>query len=650
MKNRITELENILLDQKSKYYLGEKCISDKEYDKLEEELATLNPSSPVLSTVGFKSFGTKSKHKRPILSLEKFKTADELMKWIGNKEVCMSYKLDGSNIDLTFSKTCLLKAVTRGDGFEGDDVTENFLFIKMKRTIDVHNEIRINGEVCITEENFALLSDEMVRRNLPKPESIRNIVAGLLHRKEHKDLCRYLTFLPHGYHASDIFFRTDEQMFVFFEAQGWKTPFVNYRNFKNVAELQKVLDKHAELINESEFLCDGLVFSVNDSKAQLDMGSTAHHPKGKVAFKYQAESAETKIIDIDIRTNRTGKVSFTGIVEPVELSGAKVNRVTFHNANYIQIHNINIGATIEICRSNEVIPKHKRTINTNGTFTLPTKCSSCGSTLVWTETDKDLMCENFYCDAKKIQQIVHFTNVLNMKNINEQTINKLYEAGAISSISDLYRLNENDLLSIEGFKERSAQRVIDGINDCREINIVKFLASIGIAGVGESVAELICSNVLNTVEDFNKIQCAKLIKLDGIGNVLATNINNVLLSEKMAELIEELKGLGVTIKHYLSVEKTDNLTLDGLTVVFTGSLSKPRKTVELMVKEAGGLIGSSVNKNTSYLVTDDPNSGSSKNRDAKKNGVKIISEQELYVIMGHQEEKPKSENLSLWEE
>lgn len=621
MKRTIKDREVEILRHKQLYYTGNAEISDQEFDRLEEELRNLYPASPVLSKVGY-SPADKIPHKRPMLSLEKVKDIDQLKKWIGSTPCVVSEKLDGSSCSIIYRWGEFYQAKTRGDGQFGENITEHINFINFPHKVAEFSdfeEVEVRGEVIITRDDFLKLIKAVLELGQEPPSSMRNCVAGLLHRKTDKHLCKYLTFCAYD---SDYSYSAREHIQLLkLGDSGFKTPFwILFPEGNTLEEVMKISD-------HDYYLTDGLVISIDDREDQLSRGFTDHHPKGKIAFKFASEEAETTIKGILTDVGRTGKVTFVGEVEPVELSGAVISRVTLHNASYIEDHSINIGSQILITRSNEVIPKHVKTLASSGNYTFPTICPSCFSSLV--REGVDLYCKNEKCPAQAIGKIANWIKMLSIDSIGDETLGKMFNTGLIEAIPDLYKVTVADLMKMDKLGKRSATKIVENIQNTKEIPLEIFLSACGIPNVGMGTAKLLTINYLSLDKIFEVVLSGRSFSsIEGIGSVTSASLIKY-FSGSGQELVQRLRQAGVSIK---DAEDLSNRPLSGLRFVITGTLSKPRKAVENWIETYGGKLSGSVSAQTNYLVCNEL-SGSTKSRKATELGVKVITEEDLYKIV-----------------
>jgi DNA ligase (NAD+) len=614
------QLEQKVLEAKKNYYSGYPTITDAQYDALESTLKQEYPDSIVLSIVGYEiDKKGKVKHNKKMLSLEKIKNFNDLRKFanLTQGDIFCSYKMDGSACSIVFENGKFFQAKTRGNGTWGEIITKHLEHLNFPKELNCE-KLEVRGEVVISQTNF-----EKLKKELNDDEIIqRNIVSGLLHRKEGLEICKYLDFFAYDVLGKE--FKTEEEKFNYLKSIGFKTP--------NKCLLGKDFEESDFMVIENDYkfyfnyLVDGLVFSINNCNEQEELGYTSHHPKGKIAYKFQSETAVTKIKDIEVGLGRTGKLSFVGIIEPVELSGVQINRVTLHNVAYIKEHQINIGALIEITRSNEVIPKHISTLESEGEFEFIENCPCCGSQLQQSETEVDLVCINDLCEAKKIARIMGWININEIYYLGAQNLFKMIDTGFVNQIADLYKITKEQLLKLDGFQIGLATKIIDSINTTKEVDSYKFLAGLGINNVGRRMSKLLLEKygtVKNLIANLNN-NFADDIK--GIGPKIKEKLINFLTNEKMVKEIENIFEQ-VTEKE---LKKSEG-NLSGKNLAITGTLTKGRKEIEKDIETAGGKVGS-ISNNTNYLVANEI-SNSSKFTKANKLGIKIITEKELYEII-----------------
>jgi DNA ligase (NAD+) len=626
-KNRIQELERLILHHKECYYQGKAEISDERYDLLEEELRSLDPSNPVLYLVGFKQSESlnKTEHKKKMLSLEKTYDEKDLLKWIGGKEVLSIFKIDGSSCSLVYEKGHLVIAKTRGDGQFGENITKKAVFISdIPKFVPGGENFEVRGEVYCVEKKFFELSKEMEDLKLEKPSSQRNIVAGLLSRKENIHLSRHLCFQAFDLISDHKFIKEHEKL-EFLKASGFITP--EYVIHQGPKEVKERVAEARSFMSEGDYLIDGLVFIYDELKLHDELGETSHHPRYKLAFKFAGETKAAIINEIEWGVSRNGTLTPVALIQPTELSGAVISRVTLHNFGMVQSFSLKKGDRIEIIRSGEVIPKFLGVAEKSpGVFTYPKTCPSCGSKLriqeIW------LFCENEICPAKIKEEILNYVHKAGIDDLSDKRLDELISKGMVENIPDLYRLKVEDFLLLDKVKERLATKIFENINKTRRQGLAQFISAIGVEGVSIAKSEKIISHGHNTLQKIQALTLERMLEIEGFAEKSSLAILSSLAKKK--PVIEELVSLGIFVQ-------ADNIAtgegpLKGLRFCITGELGQPRQTVEKMIKQNGGVIAG-VSKNLSYLVTNEEESTSSKYIKAKAFGIPIINEEKLIKMI-----------------
>jgi DNA ligase (NAD+) len=626
--SRVQELEKLILHHKEVYYRGKAEISDEAFDQLEAELKKLDPENPVLSLVGHQLSDPAGKvsHQRRMLSLEKTYDENSLVKWIGEEEVLSVLKIDGSSCSLIYEQGKLVMAKTRGDGQFGENVTRKAFFIPdIPKRIPFQGYLEVRGEIFCLEANFFVLSKIMQEMGLEKPSSQRNIVAGLLGRKENVQLASHLSFKAFDL-ISEVKFKHEAEKVSELKRLGFDLPdFELHRPGKSLA---KRIAEAKDFMAKGDYLIDGLVFVYNDLRLHEELGETSHHPRYKLAFKFQGETKVTVIKDIEWGVSRNGLLTPVALVEPVELSGAMIGRVTLHNFGLVQNFELKSGDKIEIIRSGEVIPKFLGIVEkANGGFSFPEECPSCCSRLrvqdIW------LMCENPVCPAKVREEILNYIHKSGVEDLSDRRLEELMQKGLVEQVPDLYRLRVEDFLLLDKVKDKLANKMFENIQKSKQQTLVQFISAIGLEGISTAKTEKIIAHGHNTLEKFLQLSLDKILAIEGFaeksGQVMLRSL------ELKKPLIEELLAVGVIVKS--DEIMTGEGPLKGLKFCITGELSAPRTEIERQIKLSGGIMVGSVSKNTNYLVTNETESSSSKFVKAKSLGVPIISEAQLQALL-----------------
>ena len=635
----IEKLACDILRHKALYYEGFPEISDLEYDALEDKLRTFNPHHKVLNLVGFEAKSiskNKRQHKVPMLSLAKTYDVKELLSWQKEKEVVATHKIDGNSLSLIYKKGELVLAKTRGNGEEGEDVTGKILWVsecpkklqeKSLKDLSILNltddEIEVRGELYCLEEEFPRLAEKMIALGLPQASSPRNIVAGILSRKNHIHLARYFNFFAFEviFKGSSQFFKTEMTKISWLRDAGFFYP--PYKLLLKENDIKEYLSALKEEIDSHSYGIDGAVFNFNDLTCHETLGETAHHPRYKISFKWQGETGRTKIQKIIWSTSRFGTVTPVAQVESTYLSDAKITNVTLHNLAHVKLFKLKAHDEIEIVRSGEVIPKFLRVIKQNpGEALIPKECPSCGSELI--EENIRLVCENNLCGARVISKILNWIKQAQIDDLSEKRLMALIEARKVSQIEDLYKLTKEDFLSLPMTKEKLATKLMHNIEGSKKLPLVSFLCALGIEGAGKTTW-LHLTKFFPTLEDLLKATPEDLINLDGFAEKTGEQITKGLKENK--SLMERLFALGVEVEKREMID--GQAPLEGLVFVITGALLRPREEIIEYLQTLGAKVSSSVTKKTTALVSDDFSKKSSKTIKAESLGVPIWSEDEL---------------------
>ena len=627
--SKVKELEEKIIKNKRLYYQGNPNISDFEYDAIEKNLRELDPSNFALSIVGTDVFNTeKVAHESKMLSLGKTYQIEELSKWIDSREVVSTYKIDGSSCSLIYTNGALVLAKTRGDGRFGENMTEKALYIPdIPKKIKNKSALEIRGEIFCTEENFIALAKEMEKRSLNEPSSQRNIVAGIIGRRENISLAKYLSFQAFELLGEDLNLKTEMEKFRFLEKLNFHTP--EKQLHKNLKTVETALKEAQEFMSEGNYLIDGLVFTYNELALHEELGQTAHHPRFKMAYKFQGESKPTKIESISWQVSRNGFLTPVANVFPVDLSGAKVSRVTLNNYGMVNQFKLKAGDEIEIVRSGEVIPKFLSVVSRGeGKFSVPTLCPSCKTKVEVQEIR--LVCPNDLCPDKIKDDILNFIKKIGVDDLSSKRLEEFLRLGIVTDIPSLYELTEKDLLGVEKVKEKLASKIVGSIKASLNADLVTFLSALGLAGGAYNKCEKIVQNGYDTIDKVLALKKEDLEEIESFAEVSSkTLVESIQAKRKM---IEKLIGYGFKLN--AQVADTSSGVLSGAKFCITGTLSMKRSELEKLVKANGGVVQSTVSKETSYLLTNDTESSSSKFKKANTLSTPIINEESFFKLIG----------------
>ena len=632
----VERLANLILQHKKFYYSGTPEISDTEYDQLEEELRKLSPNHPVLDMVGSeptekKKASAKVKHKIPMLSLDKTYDSEQLIEWSAGKELLATYKLDGNSLSLIYEEGKLIQAKTRGNGKFGEDVSDKIAWVSdclpFLELNSVPANFEIRGELCCSQGQFSNISAEMAALELEQPSSPRNIVSGILGRKKHLELARFFNFFAFDLISSnEEIFTSEKDKMNTLQNLGYRVP--TFALLTNNSEILNFLSEAKENISKNAFGIDGIVFTYNNTSTHQELGSTAHHPKYKLSFKWQGETAQAKIEDFVWSTSRLGIVTPVAIIDPVFLSDAQIRNITLHNASHVKTNNLKIGDVIEIVRSGEVIPKFLRVIETQeGSYRFPALCPACGGRLEFDEIR--LTCTNTAnCPAQQLGRILNWIKCVDIEDLSEKRLQALLDCELVSHASDLYKLKKYDFLKIPLTKEKMADKLFLNIQKRKNIPLNSFLNGLGIRGIGQTTWDLIIKQY-PTLENVLSLSTTDLLKIKGFAEKMALQVVSGL--EECQNDIEKFLAAGVTLENQ---NRLSSIKFVDKNFVITGTLSAPRNDIVLALKKHGAKVSASVSKNTFVLIINDPNSQSSKAKKARELNIPMWTEQRLWSELG----------------
>ena len=647
-KKRIEELIKVLNEASAAYYdEASEIMSNYEYDALYDELEALeketgySPDDSPTKNVGYtvQSELPKEKHRSRMLSLDKTKSREELAAWLGEHEGLLSWKLDGLTVVLTYEGGNLIKAVTRGNGDIGEVITPNALvFANVPKHISYTGHVVIRGEAVITYEEFERINAAIDDADA-KYKNPRNLCSGSVRQLNSKITAernvRFYAFTLSEADDVEVAGLRSNQM-KWMAEQGF-----------NVVEYIKVdsksifaaIDKYAERVHSFEIPSDGLVLTLEDLEYAATLGTTAKFPRDSLAFKWADQQAETVLREIEWSPSRTGLLNPIAIFDAVELEGTTVKRASVHNLNILESLKLGIGDTITVYKANMIIPQIGDNLTRSGNIEFPSRCPVCdGDTEVKLMTGtKVLTCTNPNCLAKQVKRFSLFVSrdALNIEGLSEQTLLKFIGLGYIKSFGDIFRLHSHrgEILELEGFGEKSYEKLNSSIEKARHTVPARILAALGIPGVGVTTATQIAKSCENKWDKISSLTYDELITIDGIGEVMARDFEAFFADEHNMTVVDDLVN-------ELDIDETYEAmgtALAGAIFVITGSLEHYKSRTELKkeIEAQGGKVAGSVSKNTSYLVTNNPESGSAKNKAAAELGVKIITEEEIRTMLGY---------------
>jgi DNA ligase (NAD+) len=452
-------------------------------------LAPEHPVLTIVGAVNLESSNPKVLHETPMLSLDKTYDVDVLIKWAMGHDVLGTLKVDGTSMSLVYKSGRFNLAKTRGNGREGEDVTSKLKWVADAIPHLKHlGDFEVRGELYCSESNFLKLADEMVSLGLERPSSPRNIVAGILGRKVHGELARFFNFFAFDILGLDGF-TTETQKMAWLADCGFRMP--SPQLLRSKKDIEGYLDRVQTIMEEDEVGCDGAVFSYNELKLHDDLGATSHHPRYKLSFKWQGATARSKIIRLDWATSRLGVVTPVAVIEPVILSGATITNITLHNAAHVKAYNLKSDDVIELVRSGEVIPKFLSVIKSSaGHCQLPSKCPSCGDKLIEDDIRIRCVNHNS-CPAQLTGSILNWIKSVGIDDLSDKRLQTMIDFGLVDSIPDLYKLTVSELLKLPATKEKMATKIHENIQKTKQIPLAMFLNGLGIEGAGQTTWEKI---------------------------------------------------------------------------------------------------------------------------------------------------------------
>lgn len=642
--SRIKELVEILNKASKAYYAEDvEIMSNFEYDKLYDELVSLEAETGTIlansptQNVGYEVVSELPKERHParMLSLDKTKEVDALVSWLGDHKGLLSWKMDGLTVVLTYDNGELIKAVTRGNGEIGEVITANAkTFVNIPRSISYKKSITIRGEAIITYSEFEKIN-ESIEDVDAKYKNPRNLCSGSVRQLSSKITAergvRFYAFSmvePEDAELLASFENSFEKRFEFLKGLGFDV--VEYEAV-TADTLPDMVKAFSAKIPSNDFPTDGLVLSFDDTAYGKSLGTTAKFPRDAIAFKWQDEEAETTLRDIEWSPSRTGLINPVAIFDTVELEGTDVSRASLHNITYVKDMQLGIGDRIKVYKANMIIPQLSENLTKSGNLQVPDTCPACGgSTEIRNDNGTEtLNCMNPACPAKNIKLFSLFVsrNAMNIDGMSEATIERFIGAGIMHRLSDIYHLSEHRevIVTMEGFGEKSYDKLIKAIDTSRKADMAAFLYGLGIPGFGVANAKLI---VKAYKSDFSAIMDAvpeDLMEIDQVGEVLARDFAAYFSDEeKRAEVMRLLDEIEFVIE-----ENTSEQDLEGMTFVITGSLETypNRDALKKEIEDRGGKVAGSVSAKTTALINNDIASNSSKNKKAKSLGIPIISEE-----------------------
>lgn len=657
MNERIRELTNILNTANYNYYvLDNPTITDQEYDRYMQELIELENQYPNLKKDNSPSNRVggmvvdefkKVNHKIPMLSLSNvFNEGDiinfheKICKEIKHPEYVLEPKIDGLSVSLYYENGELIRAATRGDGITGEDITFNVMTIKnvpLKLSEDINIEVR--GEIYMDKDTFERINEQRKVNNMEVFANPRNVAAGSVRQLDSKIAAsrNLKTFIYHLPNANSFGIFSHFEALEYLKKLGF-TVNKNITKVNNINDLFNYINYWTNNRNILPYEIDGIVIKLDNISDQIKLGFTAKYPKWATAYKFPAQKVLTKLKDIKFTVGRTGQVTPNAILEPVRLMGSVISKATLHNEDYILSKDIRIGDVVSIIKAGDVIPRvdeceKSRRNGDEIPFVMIDSCPICSSKLI--KNDSFYYCVNAYCDAKRIEKLIHFSSrdAMNIEGFGEQIVEDFYNMGYLRDYTDFYYLYKykNELMKLEGFGEKSICNLLDQIENSKLNSLDRLIFGLGIRYVGNKTAKIL-AKTFNNIYNLCNATYEDLINIKDIGEAIAKSVIDYFKQEENIKMINLFDSLGVNVIYIDNNIEYDDI-FNNKTFVLTGTLSSyKRNELKEIIEKKGGIVAGSVSKKTNVVIVGD-NPGS-KYDDAIKNNIEIWNEDKLLEVLG----------------
>lgn len=650
MSDLLREMRELIhkLNQASKAYYQEarEIMSNYEYDamydrllEIEKETGTVLADSPSIH-VGYEVLSDlpKENHDSPMLSLDKTKDVQNIKSWIGPHKGLLSWKLDGLTIVLTYRNGELYKAVTRGNGVTGEVITNNAkVFRNVPYRIPYESELVLRGEAIIKYSDFEKLnaSIEDVDAKYKNP---RNLCSGSVRQLNNEITAKrnvYFYAFTLVSIGGEAFTNSRQEQMQWLADLGFDTVEYKMVDEQNIEETVAWFSEH---IRSNDLPSDGLVLTLDDLAYSRSLGTTAKFPRDSIAFKWADETEKTKLLEVEWSASRTGLINPVAIFEPVQLEGTTVSRASIHNVSIVESLELGLGDELMVYKANMIIPQISENLTRSGTLEIPSVCPVCHEpTKIVQENDvKVLTCPNPNCEAKRIKGLTLFVSrdAFNIEGLSEATLEKFVQKGFIHSLSDIFHLEDyrDEIVAMDGMGKKSYNNLMKAIEKARTIPVARFVYSLGIANVGLSNAKLLCRYYQDDITALMNADAEDMTSVEGIGPIIAKSVEQFFADQRLREEVEKLLK-----EVHLEKEERDEeeMIFEGKTFVITGSVHHfaNRGEVKNLIESKGGKVAGSVSSKTHYLINNDAESSSSKNKKAKELGVPIITEEEFLELL-----------------
>ncbi len=667
----INPLRDVLRFHEHQYYiLNDPLLSDFEYDQLYKGLEFLETQNPDSITVDSptqrvakgltKDFPTVQ-HLVPMLSLDNSYNEEDLLDFdrkakelsgLDSIEYCVEPKFDGASISLIYENDLLVRAATRGDGVEGDEITTNVkqirsLPLSAKFSVLGIDSIEIRGEVLINKSNFKKYNELLIEQGSAPLANPRNAAAGSMRIKDSAEVSKrnleafvyhVSYFSQHENTAQSKFLKTHSGALEMLWNLGFRSPFIEKKTFNSIEGVVNYCMEYESKRDGLPYEIDGMVIKVNDLPLQEKMGMTAHHPRWAIAYKFKARQGTSKLLSVEYQVGRTGAVTPVAKIQATAIGGVTVTSISLFNEDVIKEKDLMIGDSILIERAGDVIPYIVKSFSELRTgneteIVFPKTCPACNDALYKPEEEAVWRCININCEAQVVERIIHFVSksAMDIRGLGDANIRKFHEMNLLKNISGIYTFDFQTIGSLEGFGSKSVEKLKEAIENSKTQPLNRLIFGLGIRYVGETTAKIM-AHAVNHLLDFKKLTLEDLLLLEDVGPKVAGSIIEFFQNKDNILLLEELESLGIQLKNEKK-ELTERGRLEGQTFLFTGSLpTLKRADAELMVEKNGGKIVTGVSSKLNYLVVGE-DAGSKLEKAKKINSVKIISEDEFLKML-----------------
>lgn len=676
-KQEITDigiLKDILRFHEYRYYiLNDPLISDAEYDSLYKKLEKIEKDDPSVITpdsptqrVGssLNNAFTTIQHLVPMLSLENSYNVADLLDWdrkareltgLETMEYCIEPKFDGASISLIYENNLLTRGATRGDGVEGEEITNNIKQIKSVPLSAKFSEfgiqqIEIRGEVLINKNNFKKYNDQLAEQNLPPLANPRNAAAGSLRMKDPKEVGKrnLEAFLYHvSYLTTDNGQRTTDKqqptthygMLEMLWQLGFKSPVQEMAVVKGIEGVIKYVETFEAKRDGLPYEIDGMVIKVNELALQDKMGMTTHHPRWAIAYKFKARQATSKLLKVEFQVGRTGSITPVAKIQPVPIGGVTVSSISLFNEDVVKEKDLRISDTVLVERAGDVIPYIVKPLTelrsgTEEPIIFPKTCPVCNDNLYKPEDEAVWRCVNINCEAQVVERIIHFVSkdAMDIKSFGEANVRKFYELGLLKDIPGIYTLDFDLVSKMEGFGKKSIDNLQQAIEASKAQPLHRLIFALGIRYVGETTAKTL-ANAVSNLTDFANYNEEQLQALDDVGVKVSSSIYQFFRNEDNLKMLEKLQQLGISLANIKKQLHEASGSFSGKSFLFTGTLSQfKRSDAEAMVESNGGSIVGGVSSKLNYLVVG-ADAGSKLEKAKKIPSINILSEEDFLKML-----------------